>query len=189
MSIILNGEPLPGIDLKVKAVMKIADEDASGATSSTTRVETGIKAIQLNCTVIIKERDARDLKTLTDYARATDENGKRMIYTIVNDTAKAMSMKQATFTDNFIVNPLGGTLRGWKVAFSLMEVQSVPEKVERQKTKRQAQSGQGSSGSSSQASSTTPPPGDAEQIEQKRDFTDFEKFLDSVNTFLGDLKK
>lgn len=188
MKIILNGEPLPGIDLKVKAVMKIADEDASGSTSATTRVETGIKAIQLNCNLVIKADNAKDLKTLTDYARATDENGKRTVYTVVNETAKAMSMKQATFTDNFIVNPLGGTLRGWKVAFSLIEVQSVPEKVERQKNKANSQSGSASANNSASANQSQPA-GDAEQVEQKREFSDFEKFLDSVNTFLGDLKK
>jgi hypothetical protein len=178
MTIALDGEPIPGSNLTVQAAMKIANDDASGTTSTTATVEAGIKAIQLNCQVVIAYKDKDQLTTLVNLARATDPNSKQVIYQIVNETANAMNMRRCRFSDNFQAKPHDNK-HAWKVAFTLLEVDSIAEQAESRQTDTQLAEQQ------SAAADSAPTHDDAEPAPSQ--YPNVEKYLDKLNTWLGDL--
>lgn len=182
MKLVLDGKPVVGTGLTVKAAMKIADDDASGKTSSTATVEAGIKAIQLNCTVIIAYENKDDLSALTNLATAVDDKDKRIIYTVGNETANAMNMKKAKFSDNFMVNPYGNK-QAWKVSFTLIEVKSVAEKKQDKQTNKTVKA---------EAAKNKPVAGANQQTqagkEAPKEYEGVEKFLAQADSFLADLK-
>ena len=138
--ITLNNIRVPGTGMLVRAQFKLAAEDLGGQSSASDQAETGISPQTLSVSLTIPLVEHDDMNTLIQLARATEENGQRRIYDIVNCTAAAGNIRQVRFSDNFSYAE-DGSLRIWRVSFSLREYLSVPEKVEH----RQKQPAEGSS--------------------------------------------
>lgn len=127
--IMLNGQKVPGHDVKVRANFRLEDKDLSGMSSATDTAEGGIKPQTLSVSLIIKFDDKADLTRLIAMARAIDEAGKRMVYDIYNESANAGNIRKVRFTENFNYTE-ADSQRKWNVSFTLRECESVPEKIE-----------------------------------------------------------
>jgi len=155
VSVVLNGVKLPGHGLHVAANLQLASEDLSGNSSSTASAEKGDKPKTLTVRFSIKFKDAADLRRVVALAEARDGKTQRTVFTIVNDTAQAMGIRQVRFDGEFGVMEQYN-LRQWDVNFNLAEFRSVPEKkqeraaakaVSAQKAAGAAAGGAGGSGS------------------------------------------
>lgn len=132
----LGNYNVPGHELKVGSNMPFKTADASGETNSTDEFDKGTKAKVLSVSLVIKFTDKDDLKRLTRVAEAKT-NGERTVYTIANQTANAMGIRQVRFAENFSATEKDG-LRAWDVSFSLKEYHSNPERVEQREKKPEA---------------------------------------------------
>lgn len=179
MSIRLNNIKIPGHDQKVSIDLKFPSEDLSGNSSSTAKASKGHKGKALKVQTSIKFENAADLSSLVAMAEATDSNGDQVIYHIINDTAKAMNMRQGSFDESFSVKEADKT-QEWLISFTLSEHHSVPEKKEaRQALKQiteQVAKGVGiNSGAATQDAVT----------EQSVELTGFERILKNADDWLG----
>jgi hypothetical protein len=130
ITLVLNDQPILGYELKITAELALPEEDLSGQGSSSLSAEQGIKPKRLRVSLKIKHETPGYLSDLISLASAVDaETGKRVVYTIENDTANAFSVRQVRFTEKISANELGET-QAWQVAFVLLEQQSIPEKIE-----------------------------------------------------------
>ena len=152
----LNGSRVPGHDIKVRGNFRIEEKDLSGQSSATDTAEEGIKRQVLSVTLVIRFEDGKDLTRLIALARAVDENGQRVVYDIVNETAKAANIHQVKFSDNFTYSE--NDTQSWQVSFSLREFLSVPEKVEARQEQPAAeeQSAEGDTVADAQTDNTQP---------------------------------
>ena len=124
----LDDYSVPGHDLRVSLSFDFKKEDASGDSSSTAKASKGTKGKRVNVTLKIRYRDETRLRELVQIAEAK-ENGDGKIYTITNDTANTVGVRQVAFADKFKVDPQA-PLNQWQVSFTLEEHNSVPEMVE-----------------------------------------------------------
>jgi len=127
----LDGERLPGSELTVSINFSIPSDDLSGQGSSTVDAETGDKPQLVRVRLLIPHKTPDDLKIIRDLAGKRAEDGSRHIYTIVNDSAQAMSIRQVKFHSEMLVKE--DQKKAWWVNFVLKEHRSVAEKVEEQK--------------------------------------------------------
>lgn len=127
--ILLDDWELGGTDIKVRAVKPIKSKDVSGQTSQNATVETGIKAYNLNVSLVISNTDREQLTQLTEKVNAVDENGNRIVYLITNTVANSMHVTKVRFSDYFSVTD-SKRLAAWNIAFTLQEVDSVSARAE-----------------------------------------------------------
>lgn len=125
----LNDSEIKGHELRIAVTLPLAGEDISGQSSYTGKAESGDKSKQLAVTLHIKYVDAENLTELVNLAQAKDDDGARVNYNIVNDTSKAMNIRQVQFFGDMVAREDEAT-RLWRVAFKLSEVTSVAEAKE-----------------------------------------------------------
>lgn len=130
MVLVLNDRQITGYGLTVICEMALPDDDLSGQSSSSLTAEMGFKPKRLRVSLNIKREEAGTLKALTKMVEAVDaETGKRKVYTIINDTADAMGIRQVRFSERMTAQELD-EVDAWAVSFVLLEHLSAPEKVE-----------------------------------------------------------
>jgi hypothetical protein len=130
-SIALDGVSLNGKEIKMQITYTISTEDLSGQSSSTADAETGHKAQVIRVRMLIPENTPDDLKAIRQLAGKLDEDGTRHIYTIVNDTAEAMDIRQVKFYGDMAIRQ-DERLKAWRTTFLLKEHRSIAEKQEQQ---------------------------------------------------------
>lgn len=125
----LDNYKVPNKDLKVSLSQPIPNEDMSGQTASTETVGKGKKAKQLEVSLTVGFVDKQQLRELSALADAVDTKGDSVKYTIVDELAQAVNIRQVHFVGNFRVTK-ADMLQAWQISFSLAEYYSVPEKKE-----------------------------------------------------------
>lgn len=131
MSIALDGWNVPGFETRVNAGIKLAGGDMSGFGSFALSSDQGVKPGTLTVNTKIPFDQESELALLISKAKALDENGARIIYTINNALAQAYKIRKAKFDGELKTTELEDK-RGWQVAFKLVEVQSVSEREQQQ---------------------------------------------------------
>ena len=129
----LDDYDVPNKNLIVAAVSESDEELLKGETSSTATAFKGFKAKVLSVTLRINFKDAPLLKKLVQQYEKVDSDGKRKVFTVLDDLADAYGIHQAKFH---------GALRSvkvtkgqaWDVSFRLMEHVSIPERKESRAT-------------------------------------------------------
>lgn len=130
----LNDFILRGSELAVNSVLRIETESLGGNTSSSDRAKNGIKPKTLTVSLVIAFKNAEHLSALVQQVESVDTNGKLTVFDIVDDTARAMNIRQVQFNEALNVRQIPEK-KAWRVNFTLSEYLSIPEKVEqRQKT-------------------------------------------------------
>ena len=129
MILLLGQNPIPGYNKKISATLAIAGEDMSGNSSFTPQAETGDKPKLITVSTNIKFENQSDLRLIVNLAEAKNDVDERKIYDIVNDTAKAMNIRQVRFQGDLSVREIDGH-QAWSVSFKLIEYLSASEKKE-----------------------------------------------------------
>ena len=129
MSLFLNQTKIPGYNQKISATLPLASEDMSGNSSATPKAETGDKSKIFSVSTQIRFIDADQLSLITNLAEARNSSNERLVYTIINNTAKAMNVRQVVFSGDMTVRE-DESIKSWTIVFSLAEFRSVPEKKE-----------------------------------------------------------
>ncbi|MDE8603886.1 hypothetical protein M3I01_013365 [Marinomonas sp. RSW2] len=129
MILSLNGKEIQGYNFLVTGEQPLPDEDLSAQTSSTLTAEKGFKSKRLRVNFNIKFTDVGYLKSLMSIVQGVDEQGRRQIYTINNQTATAMGIRQVRFSESVSVKEMG-EVQAWAISFVLLEHKSIPEKRE-----------------------------------------------------------
>lgn len=127
--LILNGIKIPGHSMTVRANFRIASRELSGQTSASDRASEGIKPMTFAVSLQIPFTRDDDLTRLVAMAIATDDNGDMVVYQISNSTAAACKVRLVTFSDQFTVTEQN-QINCWNIGFTLVEYQSIAEKVE-----------------------------------------------------------
>lgn len=168
MSLIrLNDYDVPGYGMTIGANFEFQKTDASGDSSSTAKASKGTKGKAFSVRLYLRFSQTEELQELIRVAQAKD-NGTGRIYTIANDTASAMGVRQVTFSDRFSVDEQDG-LKHWLISFTLTEYNSVPEAVEGREILPQEE--------------TQIPPG--QTVEEEEQLTPFEQKLKELDGSLG----
>ena len=123
--IALDGELLTLKSPRINLTMELKDADMSGQTANTDTAEQGTKGKVMAITGLIPFKTPEVLNRLLLLAQQT-EDGKRKIYRIGNELAKAMKTRQVKFTGR-VQSDEQENLMAWKVSFTLREYLSVPE--------------------------------------------------------------
>ncbi|MDG9666717.1 DNA-binding protein [Hahella sp. CR1] len=171
----LNDFTVPGTELTVTGNLRIETEDLGGQTSGTDRANKGIKPKTLTVSLLILKKHAGDLTDLVKVAEAEDGAGKLRVYDIVEDTARAMNVRQVQFTGAFVCKDLSPS-QAWRVSFTLAEYLSVAEKTEQRRDLSQTEVQQ-ATGETIAAQEETPAEGET--------LTGFETFLSKVDKALA----
>lgn len=127
---LLNDFTLKGFDARISASLPFANETAAGQTSSSTRINKGIKPKEISVAISIRYADASDLTDLVAVAESVNDEGALTVYDIVDDTANAMKIKQVQFVGNLTAAESEGQ-KFWRVTFKLAEHLSIPEIIEK----------------------------------------------------------
>ncbi|WP_257293636.1 DNA-binding protein [Endozoicomonas sp. YOMI1] len=125
----LNNTVIKGQGITVSAALVIDTEELGAQSSSTDRAQKGFKPKKLTVNMEIRQKDHKDLSRLLSLAESVDSNGRQTVYNILDNTAKAMKIRQVTFIDNVRVTEIADR-RAWSVSFMLAEYYSIPEKKE-----------------------------------------------------------
>lgn len=167
---------VPGKDLSVSLAMPLARKDISGQTSSTDTVTAGNKAKKLSVALTLTFAEGNALRRLSSVAEAIDDSGDPLTYTIADDLAEAMNIRQVRFAESLRVDPQTGK-RAWTVRFTLAEHLSVAEKRE-QRAEEPTPNARETAGENVSASNTSADAPNGVQM------TGFEQFLSSVDKAL-----
>ncbi|WP_444901685.1 hypothetical protein ACJJIG_21140 [Microbulbifer sp. SSSA007] len=164
----LNDFTVRGTELAVNGVLRIETESLGGNTSSSDRAKNGIKPKTLTVSLVINMDNPDDLSELIQQAESVDENGKLTVFDIVDETARAMNIRQVQFNESVNARKIPEKT-AWRVNFTLSEYLSIPEKVEqRQKT----ETAQQQSANGEQVAATG-----VEDQEEAESLTSFERVL------------
>ena len=115
--------------LSVRVVLELVNTDASGNTSGTETLNGGTKAKKINITAQLAMKDASSLSKLIKVAESTEESGQRTVYTVSDDTADAVDIREVIFHDRLEINK-ADKLLALNIGFTLLEYKSVPEVAE-----------------------------------------------------------
>lgn len=132
ITLILGDYSVKGFGLKLTAELSLPEEDLSGQSSSSASAESGIKPKRMRVSLNIPYDDDEALTSLIALAEATDANGSRQIYNIVNQTAAVYRVRQVRFTERFTAQELDDS-QAWAVTFVLVEHRSIPERIEQKR--------------------------------------------------------
>lgn len=176
ITLALNGEAIRLKNMRVTLSQQFPDKDQSGGTSSTAKSEEGAKGKELRISGEVPFKDIDILARLFQLANATDSGGARTVYRVANNVARAVNLREASFSGTIDAPQQEGRM-SWLVTFTLTEFLSVAEKKEAATTSRATSKAQGAAGSGAGAV------GAAESDEK---MTWFErKVLKPVNDALG----
>lgn len=125
----LNGESIALKNMRVTISQQFQDKDQSGQTSATSKAEQGAKGKEMRVSGEVPFRDVKTLTQLFKLANATDAGGKRQVYRVAHVAARAVSLREATFTGTIDAPQQDGRM-SWLVTFTLAEHLSVQEKKE-----------------------------------------------------------
>ena len=177
-SLLLDGQPVRGQNMKITANLRIESDDLSGQTSNSEAAHKGFKPKTLAVTLTIRYADKSFLRDLMRQAEATEGGGQRKTYRIVNDTADGFGVRQVQFSDGVSARE-DDSLFCWRVQFTLSEKLSNPERVEKRRpanaAKAQGAPGQAVGGDTSPAGE----PGSTPEL------SGFESTLKRVDDWLG----
>ncbi|MDK2595198.1 hypothetical protein [Pseudoalteromonas obscura] len=129
--IAIDGWQVPGFDTQVNAGVKLAGDDMSGFGSFALSSDNGVKPGVLTVKTKIAHTDENDLAALITKAKALDENGARVTYTVNNSLAEAYKIRKAKFDGEVKATDLED-VKGWQITFKLLEVRSVSEREQQQ---------------------------------------------------------
>lgn len=129
--IAIDGWQIPGYDTQVNAGVKLAGGDMSGFGSFALSSDNGVKPGILTVKTKIAHADENDLAALITKAKALDENGARVTYTVNNALAEAYKIRKAKFDGEVKATELN-EVKGWQVTFKLLEVRSISEREQQQ---------------------------------------------------------
>lgn len=138
----LNGEAISLKNMQVTITQQFPDKDQSGSTSSTSKSEEGAKGKELRVSGEIPFRDVKILTRLFELANATNSGGTRVIYRVANNVARAVNLREATFSGTLDAPQQAGRM-SWLVTFTLKEFLSVAEKKEAAASSRATSKAQG----------------------------------------------
>lgn len=170
----LNGEAIPLKNIRVTLSQQFPDKDQSGQTSATSKSEQGAKGKELRINGEIAFKDVAILTRIFQLANATDSGGKRVVYRVANSVARAVNLREASFS-GIIDAPQQDGRMSWAVTFTLTEHISVAEKKEAAANARKTSTAQTAGGK-----------GGAEATEDAEKMTWFERrVLKPVNDALG----
>lgn len=130
--LVLSGESLALKNCRINPTFQIKEQDMSGQASSTSSSEQGDKGQELTVTALIPFTNGDLLGRIYHLARAKDEHGKRTVYVIGCDIAKALKIRQVRFAGRVQATEQEGPL-AWKITFRLREHLSVSEQTELRK--------------------------------------------------------
>lgn len=178
MTLLLDGQLVRGMSMKITANLRIESDDLSGQTSNSDAAHKGFKPKTLAVTLVIRYADKSYLRDLMRLAEATEGGGQRKTYRIVNDTAEGFGVRQVQFSDGVSARE-DDSLFCWRVQFTLSEKLSNPERVEKRRpangVNAQGAPGQGVSGGTSASAESG----------KGTELTGFEATLQKVDTWLG----
>lgn len=178
MTLLLDGQLVRGMSMKITANLRIESDDLSGQTSNSEAAHKGFKPKTLAVTLVIRYADKSYLRDLMRLAEATEGGGQRKTYRIVNDTAEGFGVRQVQFSDGVSARE-DDSLFCWRVQFTLSEKLSNPERVEKRRpangVNAQGAPGQGVGGGSSASGESG----------KGAELTGFEATLQKVDTWLG----
>lgn len=138
----LNGEAIRLKNMRVTVSQQFPDKDQSGGTSSTAKSEQGAKGKELRVSGEISFKDVSILTRLFQLANATDSGGGRTVYRVANNVARAVNLREASFSGTLDAPQQEGRM-SWLVTFTLTEFMSVAEKKEAATTSRATSKAQG----------------------------------------------
>lgn len=178
MTLLLDGQLVHGMSMKITANLRIESDDLSGQTSNSEAAHKGFKPKTLAVTLVIRYADKSYLRDLMRLAEATEGGGQRKTYRIVNDTAEGFGVRQVQFSDGVSARE-DDSLFCWRVQFTLSEKLSNPERVEKRRpangVNAQGAPGQGVGGGTSASGESG----------KGAELTGFEATLEKVDTWLG----
>ena len=178
MTLLLDGQLVRGMSMKITANLRIESDDLSGQTSNSEAAHKGFKPKTLAVTLVIRYADKSYLRDLMRLAEATEGGGQRKTYRIVNDTAEGFGVRQVQFSDGVSARE-DDSLFCWRVQFTLSEKLSNPERVEKRRpangVNAQGAPGQGVGGGTSASGESG----------KGTELTGFEATLQKVDTWLG----
>lgn len=142
ITLALNGEAIRLKNMRVTVSQQFPDKDQSGGTSSTAKSEEGAKGKELRVSGEIPFKDIAILTRLFHLANATGSGGARTVYRVANNVARAVNLREASFTGTIDAPQQEGRM-SWLVTFTLTEFMSVAEKKEAAATSRATTKAQG----------------------------------------------
>ena len=116
-------------DLATSLKLPIKNQDASGNSSATTKLNSGTKAKQISVSGRIGFSEASDLTALIKLAEALESDGSRAVYTIVDETADAADITRVIFDGDLDARKIPDLL-AWAVTLSFTEYLSTAERAE-----------------------------------------------------------
>lgn len=152
----LNGEAIALKNMRVTLSQQFQDKDQSGQTSATSKSEQGAKGKELRVNGEIPYKDVKTLARIFALANATDATGKRQVYRVANTMARAVNLREATFSGTLDAPPQDGRM-SWAVTFTLTEHLSVQEKKEARVAGKTASKAQTAGGAGAQADAAEDP--------------------------------
>ena len=123
----LDDYTVPGHGLRVNSSFDFKAQDVSGDASSTALAGQGIKRKVFSVQVFIRYAEAEELRRLIHVAEMR-QSGSAKVYTITNDTANSMGVRQVVFSGRFQVDEQESQAR-WLVSFNLAEYLSIAEMI------------------------------------------------------------
>lgn len=179
MTLQLNQKPILGKEIIVTVKVHYGDSDLSGQGNSTETAETGIKAKQLHCSLLIPFSNPEWLSDLNSLGESTDnETGSRTIYRIGHDAANAIKFYEGKFTGELNIVQMEDIL-AWQVTFNIHEHLSVPERKSQREDIAPAQQQGGDVGVVVSDGSDKIPP--------NTQISNFTRILEHTGGSLGDL--
>ena len=179
----LNDTDINLYGFKVSMVMSLPSDSSGGKTSSTADVDSGIKPKLLNCTGFAAKKDYRAVQEIVAMAEALDSTGNRIVYDIVDDTARVSNIRRVKFFDNVSITE-DEQYKKWKVAFTLKEKDSVAESKLKQENNATV-AVQGESGSTTETPTPSDTPTGTGQALGGKAVSDIESFLSIADEWLG----
>lgn len=142
ITLALNGEAIRLKNMRVTVSQQFPDKDQSGGTSSTAKSEEGAKGKELRVSGEVPFKNIDILARLFQLANATDSGGARTVYRVANNVARAVNLREASFSGTLDAPQQEGRM-SWLVTFTLTEFLSVAEKKEAAATSRATSKVQG----------------------------------------------
>lgn len=181
--IALDGELIPLKSPRINLTMELKDADMSGQTANTDTAEQGTKGKVMAVTGLIPFKTPDVLNQLLLLAQQT-EDGKRKIYRIGNELAKAMKIRQVRFTGR-VQSDEQENLMAWKVSFTLCEYLSVPEVKAQRDAADQSPAKKEGTDNTAKVEPKAHPAAVSDSQEQEPEITGFARILKSVDEWLA----
>ena len=181
--IALDGELLTLKSPRIHLTMELKDADMSGQTANTDTAEQGTKGKMMAVTGLISFKTPEVLNRLLLLAQQT-KDGKRKIYRIGNELAKAMKIRQVKFTGR-VQSDEQENLMAWKVSFTLREYLSVPEVKAQRDAENQSPAKTETTDNTAKVTPKAHPAAVSDSQAQTPEVTGFAKTLKAIDAWLA----